>query len=151
MPETINPYPQLEALCLPFIESYHNDLLEIDRTLIEQNPGKPFIHYTRKWGTYLIGLPDADHPYWPAEDVKIPYIFSEADRLHILRETAGIPAWMEQHYPTSLVHWFNGQQLVAIDHAKAKELVLAWRTHVQETWWKTSRLNPDRQLLAIAA
>lgn len=127
-------YAQLEAVSLPHIQSYHTDLTQIDRNWLADNPGVPFLHFTRDYGTYLVGLHPHDHPKWPAEGTLVRYIFATADRRHILRETAGVPAYVRREHPRALAHHWNGTELVPVTLDQAVEIATEWRTTTEDHW-----------------
>ena len=133
-------YEELEQACLPFIESYHADLTKHDKASITQNEGVPFLHWTRNYGTHITFLFHATHPTWPTQDyIKVPFIFGESDRRHILRENAGIAAyWAKDVNQEQIraVHHFNGVKLRKITLEKAVEIANQWRDATNAAWNK---------------
>jgi hypothetical protein len=129
-------YRDLEARCLPHIVAYHEDLTRIDRGWLEAYPGVPFLHFTRDYGTDLVGLFPADHEAWPARGETVRYLFAYADREHILRQVSGIV-----HYVTSdceanrrLILHFSGTALREITADRAVELATDYVRGVQREW-----------------
>lgn len=134
-------YAQLEAVSLPHIQAYHEDLTRIDRNWLADNPGVPFLHFTRECGTYLCGLHPHDHPKWPADGTVVKYIFATADRWHILKETAGIPGWVRTQQPGARAHHFDGHTLRPVTLDQAVEIATDWRTVTESAWRKTRRVR----------
>ena len=103
-------YEQLEAHCLPLIEAYHADLTKHDREAIENNPDVPFLHWTRRSGTWLIHL-------WPLEKLpkkgeRVKYLFGTADREHIVREAATLArSFVNDRDGILCCYYFDGQKL----------------------------------------
>ena len=54
----MNVYEELQEMSLPLLEAYETDLTH-DKNWIEENPGVPFMHYTRATGTHLISFSSA--------------------------------------------------------------------------------------------
>ena len=91
--ETPSPVAQARALQVfndlaarvrPVLEDYRNDLEEHDRNMILGNPGLPFLHVTRKWGTHLEFLrPLADYP---AQGETVKFLFGYVNRARILEQ-----------------------------------------------------------------
>jgi len=53
-------YEELRNKVAGYITAYHDDLKKHDRDWIDSNPGVPFIHYTRSYGTHILPLPPAE-------------------------------------------------------------------------------------------
>lgn len=145
----------LRAACLPLIEGYHRDLLVHDRRLIRRHPKVPFIHVTRQYGSYLTLLHPAEN--YPPEGKEIPYIFSTADRWHLLKESGSIVAFCQKNHPDALVHYFDGQKLQVITYEKAASIIEEYIKGIKLTWARESQALADsrrlkfRQLLPLAA
>lgn len=114
----MNPYPELEKRSLPLIEAYQNDLIVHDRKMIEDNPGVPFLHWTKAngCGTWMVLMLPSDA--LPARDVRVPYLFGTADRRHIAR---GVPiiADILKKEANKLVLYWNGKALITITGERA--------------------------------
>lgn len=133
-------YEELESACLPLIEAYHPDLTKHDRLAITQNDGVPFLHWTRNYGTHITFLFHATHPTWPTQDyIKVPFIFGESGRRHILNENAGIAAYWAKDVNRGqirAVHHFDGEKLRKITLEKAVEIAIQWRDATNSAWNK---------------
>lgn len=136
-------YEQLEDACLPLIQSYHADLTTHDRNSITHHDGVPFLHWTRNYGTHITFLFNATHPSWPTQDwLKVPFIFGESDRRHILRENAGVASyWAKECNRDQIraVHYFNGKTLRKITLEQAIAIANEWRDKTNADWNKASK------------
>lgn len=140
--ETI--FAQLLAEVDGIITHYRDDLLVHSRREILEHPGIQFVHYTRAWGTHLIMLHPADHPIWPAQGEKVPYLFGEADREHIVNQWVEMARYYNRGETSrgariEAIHHFDGYVLRRIDHTgHAFTIVQNRRTEVLGAW--TARL-----------
>jgi hypothetical protein len=128
-------YEQVKALALPHIEAFHNDLLKHDRrALVDTYPGTPFLHFTRECGTWVIMMPPAGSEAYPPEGEKIPYLFSRADRWHILAQIMPVFDSIERNRNTRLLLYFDGNRLHKASLARAKGILEEYVDGVQRTW-----------------
>lgn len=56
--KSMSVYEQLHALVAHHIQSYKEDLTKHDRNAIEAHPERPFLHITRKLGTWFFAMSD---------------------------------------------------------------------------------------------
>lgn len=142
----MNPYPQLEAASLPLIRNYHADLTTHDRRALEANPDIPFLHWTYASGTAMIQLFPADSLSWPAQYERVPYLFGQADREHILSQVQVIADYWRDH-GSLLVQYFNGRTLNATEPAIACRLAARYISNLTDEWRRHP--NPGRRLARI--
>lgn len=130
-------YKTLETMIGDKIRSYRSDLEIHDRGWIGCNPGIPFLHYTWESGTYIIGLlPAADYP---AEGVKVKYLFSTADRYHLLAQVEK----MVQHFSAGrmgnggikAIHHFDGAQVRPIADIVARDIARKYCEGITREWY----------------
>jgi hypothetical protein len=119
-------YEQVYAKSSPLITAYRDDLEKIDRQYIDANPGMPFIHYTREWGTHLYFLVKSSE--LPAAGVEVPYLFGHADRQHMVDELVSCTRYHADPR--------NGTMLLVLhfDGAKIHETSISGATGIAETW-----------------
>lgn len=132
--KTPSIYRQLRAACLPLISYYQTDLVVHDRRGIRQNPGIPFLHWTREMGTRCVMLIPADK--YPAAGKSVPFLFGTADRDRLLK---GVVEYAECHVGPSAskslaVHYFDGKTLRKIDCNKAIEIAKTYATSIRWQW-----------------
>ena len=136
-------YQQLEDACLPLIEAFHNDLIVHDRKTLEDNPGMPFLHWTRDTGTNICMLEPADA--YPPKGKSIPYLFGHSERGHILKQTETFgdyhtrPANNPGRYTC---HHFDGVKLRKISLDTAVDLCKAYARRIRAEWDKAEN-KPD--------
>lgn len=126
----------LREACLPHLKHYHRDLLMHDRRAIRSFPDVPYLHVTRDMGTHLQFMRPTDHPSWPAPGQEVPYLFSTADRDHLLKEAEGfIKYFIASHREESvLVHHYDGRTLRKISYRHADDLLSRWASNVRHGW-----------------
>ncbi|MCC6880924.1 MAG: hypothetical protein IT576_02125 [Verrucomicrobiales bacterium] len=125
----------LRTAAKPKMEGYFVDLAT-DEKVIRLSPGIPFIHFTRKFGTWMSLMHPADHKIWPPKGIKIPYIFGEADRSHILRAIVDCARYSQKNGPTLLALYFDGETLSQITTARAVEIADEHVKSVERIWSK---------------
>jgi hypothetical protein len=140
---TPNPlHAELSRRVRPFIEAYHDDLDKHDLNWLNKNPGVPFLHFTRAYGTHLNPLHAADDPRWPAPGVLVPYLFSHASREQILQSNlGGIRYCASQPHHCILYHdglilgtkWEanQGKPLFSLREITPAEAIRIGETHLQ--------------------
>lgn len=133
-------YEQLVDACLPLIEAYRDDLLKHDKLWFEQNPGVPFLHWTRPCGTTICGLPAADS--YPKGGERVKYLFGTADRWHLLKEVVE----MAEHHtrPSNspeqfTCHHFDGKKLRKITIETAVDVARQYVRRIEAEWNKRNR------------
>ncbi len=129
-------YESLKPLSLPLLEAYHDDLQKHDRRWLAENPGVPFLHFTRDWGTHIIPLFPANHPSWPARGKRVPYLFGHADREHILDQAAAVLGGIQDSYSADirLTLYFDGKALRTITPDRADRIVRDYTNRVRHAW-----------------
>ena len=115
-------YNQVKAESLPFINAYQNDLLVHDRDRIDAHEGVPFLHFTGETGTYILMLIPFEED--PKAFERAPYLFSSADRYHILSGMVGMVKHMPSANRNDLVLYYNGNGAVRrIDQKRAESVM----------------------------
>ena len=130
-------YDLLYAMADPMLRGYRADLEKHDKEALEANPGVPFLHWTRRNGTHITFLPDADT--YPAVGVSVPYLFGSADRRHVLKEKACNarhflnPCYEDSTRGAIVVH-FDGRKLRRITAQRALEIVQEYQRRIDNEW-----------------
>lgn len=127
---------------LPIMTHYQGDL-DIDQKYIEDNPGVEFLHWTRASGTLLVILWPADK--FPVKEGKfIPYLFSFANRKHIIDEIITMSRYYTDpaHDNCKLVQYFDGKAVKKITAAQAAEI---GRNHANKLWAHFEREKRERE------
>lgn len=135
--EIMSIYEQVQEKSLPFIKSYHDDLLKHDKRSIENNPGMPFLHFTGNTGTHLCLMTSAED--YPEKGVSIPYLFGKAERYHILRQFVQIVKCMPNNNRQDLILYFNGKKLIEISQERAESLAWKYEWKILDEWKKTEK------------
>lgn len=131
----MNIYEQLQKKSLPLLEAYETDLTTHDKNWIEENPGIPFVHYTRKFGTHLISLCPSDT--YPPAGTKVKYLFGKADREKLLQDKLAMQEWFEsfvRESPKLILHC-DGRILQQVSLSKAREIIENY-VHIIKSEWK---------------
>ena len=84
------------------IENYENDLLIHDKKCINDSENAPFIHWAGVNGTHIAILYSPDK--YPALGERVKYLFSRADRHHILNQKVEIVNCLKTYSGIKLVH-----------------------------------------------
>ncbi|MFC1766651.1 hypothetical protein ACFL6U_31815 [Planctomycetota bacterium] len=129
----MNICEQLYKKSLPLLEAYESDLMH-DKDWIENNPGVPFMHYTRATGTHLIPL-NPSNTYPPA-GTKVKYLFGMADREYILQGKLEMQAWFENalREPPKLILHCDGRKLHPVTLKKAREILEDYARALRSQW-----------------
>ena len=125
-------YETLESACKPLIAAYLDDLTKHDRQWIEANPDTPFLHFTGDTGTHLIQL--IDPLEYPKKGERVPYLFYDADREHILDGVRQMVDCMPRVNRNSAIHHFDGKTLRKITQAKAVDIAAKYTRGVRTYW-----------------
>jgi hypothetical protein len=79
-------------------------------------------------------MPPADHETYPPEGKKIPYLFSKADRWHILAQIMPVFDSIERNENTRLLLYFDGSRLRKLTIARAKGILEEYVESIRRTW-----------------
>ena len=122
-------FKDLVGNSLHLMTDYTDDLMKHDKKTLEDNPGVPFLHFTRATGTGLIMLSTKN---WPRKGETIPYLFGSADRNHLLKELENTA----QHYRgnSRLIQHYDGNMLHIISHDEAMFIVDALQYEIMKGW-----------------
>lgn len=131
---SLEAYETLHSVVFPIMEDHQNDLL-IDRDVITQNPGIPFLHWANNLSTHMTMLNPADK--YPAHGVRVPYLFGTADRYHLLNEAVTMSHYF--HKPTiafkGMIHHFDGKKLKRLrDTQAAIDISHAYERRIKAEW-----------------
>jgi len=124
-------YKQLRDECHPLIEHYHTDLTQCDRKTIQNNPGVPFLHWTRSMGTHLVMLYPAEN--YPPQGVFVQFLFGQADRMHMLDAVLSM-AQSHSAERTILAHYYDGKKLHVVTADRAVTIAREYRQSVLNQW-----------------
>jgi hypothetical protein len=129
----MNIHEQLCSRSLPLLEAYETDLKH-DKDWIDNNPGVPFLHYTRATGTHLIPL-NPSNTYPPA-GTKVKYLFGMADRDIILQGKLEMQDWFENalREPPRLTLNYDGRTLQVVTLSKAREILEDYARATRAEW-----------------
>jgi hypothetical protein len=131
---------ELKAAVMPHLEAYKEDLTVHDRQSLKENPGVPFLHWTRTTGTDLQFLHPADSDYYPPAGQTARFLFGEADRDHFLNSIAVFARYnRDKRENGKLVLYLDGSKLRTIDTEKAVRIAESHCCDVRRTW------NPVRR------
>ncbi len=114
-------YTDIKEKSFPIIESYHDDLVKHDKRWITDNPGVPFVHYTRIWGTHLISFDPVTS--YPGKNVLVPYMFGRAGRDRILRGKMESGLYFDKSNQIKLIQYFDGSTIKTIKKPAALKLM----------------------------
>ena len=126
-------YDELKEAVLPHMEAFMDDVLVHDKRCLEDNPGVPFLHWTRSTGTDLYFLHPADSEYYPPAGQFERFLFGMANRDHFLKAVYEV-AKFEQAQSHRIVHYFDGCKLRLIDCEQAVKIARQHVSDVQKIW-----------------
>ncbi|MCK5614027.1 hypothetical protein KAR91_69835 [Candidatus Pacearchaeota archaeon] len=127
-------YTEIKKKSYPIIEEYRNDLINIDKEWITDNPGVPFLHYTRNWGTHMIVLGPAEG--YPKMGELVPYLFGQAGRDHILRQKMESAVYFDKNEKIELIQYYDGETVKTIDKKQALEIVRVYSDKIHKEFWR---------------
>ena len=129
-------YAQLYELSSPILKAYRDDLERWDKATIEENPGVPFLHWTRDNGTHLSLLWPPEH--YPKRGESVRYLFGTADRRHLVNQCVTIAEYFLKPFsPALLVVYCDGQKPPrVINEELAVEIARTYR-HGMDSLWKS--------------
>lgn len=127
----MNTYQELYERVQAHVLNYRGDLA-FDQQSIEANPGVPFLHWTRENGTELDFHPNASDPSWPAKGERVPYLFGQADRRHILRMKVEIARYWVGKDVTCL--HFDGTRFHEVTPEQAVQIAQGYQQCIEAVW-----------------
>lgn len=145
----IELYRELGRLVSPLIKHYRTDLKH-DKTWLLGNPGVPFLHFTSESSTHIVSLDAADSERWPTDGVLVPYLFSRADRWHILRQKRDAVEAINNSLRARVIYYWNGHNLQEVNAARALRIVSDYCTDVQVAWMKPQSKAQQRRDFELA-
>lgn len=128
-------YDELEAAVLPRMTAFQTDLTKWDRAVLEKHPGCLFLHYHCDSNTYLILLMPPEE--YPKDGEWVPYLFSQADRWHIVKQVTEMAEYYLQASTNPeryTCHYFDGKRLRKIDKEEAKRIAWVYRRGIESGW-----------------
>lgn len=125
-------YTDLKNRVFKHLENFQEDLTTHDKRTIKNNPGKKFIHITRKTGTHIsIFYSTSDYPK-PGERVK--YLFSAtANREELLKSNLDTFNFYKDSSPLKF-HYFDGNKLHEINAEKADKIYKEYQQSILNKW-----------------
>ena len=134
-------YETIEKRALPVIKNYQTDLTKIDRDLIENNPDISFLHFTGPHGTSMIFFPKHNSFAYPKKGEMVPYFFSMADRVHIVRgKKDWFDAIMQSDMKTLILFYDNKSgRIKEYSEQDASDYINGYIAGVLETWEQEGR------------
>lgn len=135
-PRTI--YQQIAEASEPLLEAYKGDLAW-DETWMERNPGVPFFHLTRKYGTHCVGMPPVET--FPAEGVLVKILFHQGNRWDLLKTGKDVLEYFVENPEVVLVQYYDGHTITTLPDVKsALEIYQKYFQRI-ETLWKAEQKN----------
>jgi len=116
------------------ITAYREDLEVHDKKSLEENPGVPFLHWTRPTGTALSLLFPHDSPIFPPKGQTTPYLFGRVNRVELSQKPMENAQYFAKNSDNILVYHFDGRRLHKITTAQAMEIARAYARSVQSRW-----------------
>lgn len=137
-------FDQLYTAVTDTVIDFRDDLEKHDKRMIERNPGRRFLHFARPTGTDMVFFTPADAECWPLPGERIRFLFSTADRWHILNELANLASLHADR--ADQIHYFDGHRLHTVNRRCAEHLAAEWRAHIEKAW-----TNPTPELATTLA
>ena len=125
-------YQELLRRSMPLLEAYHKDLNVWDYQEIWKNPGCPFIHVTRKYGTHIYFHISASE--YPEKDILVPFLFGKADRNHILKSSLDSLRHVLENMNWLKIFYFDGSDFQEISVTMAIELQEEYIKTIYQQW-----------------
>lgn len=145
----IELYRELGRLVSPLIKHYRTDLKH-DKAWLLGNPGVPFLHFTSESSTHIVSLDAANSEKWPKDGVLVPYLFSRADRWHILRQKRDAVEAISEKFNLRVIYYWNGQNLQEVSAARALRIVSDYCTNIQAAWMRPPTKAQQRRDFELA-
>jgi len=127
----IDVYNRIKKNSLPLLEDYKTDLLQHDFKQITSIEWTSFIHFTRNSGTHLLKLSTVGYP---KKNEIVPYLFSQADRLHILKELYTVFETLQGSALIIQYYDFNNDTVKIISSESAESLILNFTRNTIKKW-----------------
>jgi hypothetical protein len=115
------------------VANYRSDL-DIDKKLIADNPGIPFLHCARENGSYIFMLYPSNHESFPAHGETTPYLFGHASRYHIAGSTVATIEYTTTQHEHEKWHYYNGCHVRKINTDTARTIAQAWYNKILREW-----------------
>lgn len=120
------------------ITQWRNDLLVIDKEIIDKNPGRSFIHVTRDHGSHMFFLAEP-----VLDNSPVPYLFGHSTPLEIRRGEIGL---LEDNLCASsstgapeVFTFYNGSSLESVTRAQAIEILKQALDKVEREYHRANR------------
>jgi len=127
-------FPELYVMTQDAVKDYRTDF-DHDKRLIDEMPeGTPFIHIAREMGTHMYMLPPAMSEKYPKEGERVPYLFSSADRNHMLRMVKTCIEYHYFHHNNHTWTYFDGKKFTNITPEQAMRLANDYTLKVKSDW-----------------
>lgn len=133
-------FERYALLARPIVQHFKEDLEVIDKGLIEQSPGVPFIAWVRAHGTTIQFLRPADSEYYPASGVSRPYLFGTAGRCHILNQIVSMGTYHIEHPESALLTIYcDGYIIEVISTQQAAIMLRDYRSRIETEWTRMKK------------
>jgi hypothetical protein len=131
-------YDAVFRLSDPIVTGYRTDLCDIDAKLICLCPVpgcRPFLHFSRSNGTHLEWLYSATDEALPPKGEEVPFLFSTANREHIVRSTLiSVQSILRSFGDVKLALHYDGQRVEQVSFEKALDIARANVQSILSTW-----------------
>ena len=123
-------FKQLYKATVKEVEHYKTDFSH-DQKSIKENPGKQFLHITRKTGTHLAMFFNSED--YPKAGERVKYLFGTANREELLQGNFETLQYYIKNDPIS-AHYYNGQKLKRIKIDEAAGIYEMYLKAMKNTW-----------------
>lgn len=122
-----------------WLEGYKTDL-DIDRKLIADYPGRPFIHITRDYGTHMTVL--MNYEDYPKGGETVPYLFGTAGRYQLLDGVrdfyeAVLHTWRKPDIKK--ICYYDGKEVKKIDEDTGRAIIETYIANMKIKFLKGGR------------
>ena len=135
-------YQQVKALAGPIVKYYRDDLTKHDRRTFQENPSRPFLHFSRECGTHLITLDSAES--YPPVGENAPFLFGTKQREGILADVLGCTKRNSTTETTELILHWDGQKLRQLTASQAVDVARDYCDGIRGEWAKGTTADDDR-------
>ena len=125
-------YQQVKALAGPIVKHYRDDLVKHDRRTFQDDPTRPFLHFSRECGTHLITLDSAESYPLPGDNV--PFLFGTAQRDKILADVVGSVRHIANYETTELILHWDGRRLWQVTVQESIDVAEVYSRKIRNEW-----------------
>ena len=132
--KTASVYQQVKTLAGPIVKHYRDDLTKHDRRTFQDDPTRPFLHFSRECGTHLITLDDAES--YPLPGNEVPFVFGTAQRGKILEDVISATRRIVASETTELILHWDGRKLRQLTAQQAIDVAETYGRKIRGDWSK---------------